>query len=258
MSMLDEIEHLMNDYIRWLKDKTLLRQINSDWVQLTTPHLDRHNDCLQLYIRKEGNGYLLTDDGYIINDLINSGCTLDRPKRQELLRTTLAGFGVQLIDNEQLFLKATPDNFALKKHNLIQAMLAVNDLFYLASPYIASLFYEDVINWLDCAEIRYTPKVKFAGKSGYDHMFDFVIPRSKWQPERIIQAINNPNKDTANTLIFKWIDTHETRSPETQLYAFLNDTSSSISPPVEEALINYNIKSVFWSERENAREALAA
>jgi len=25
-------------------------------------------------------------------------------------------------------------------------------------------------------EIRYTPSVKFTGKSGYDNLFDFVIP----------------------------------------------------------------------------------
>ena len=45
-------------------------------------------------------------------------------------------------------------------------MLAINDLFYLAVPVVASLFYEDVVAWLDLHEIRYTPKVKFTGKSG--------------------------------------------------------------------------------------------
>jgi hypothetical protein len=182
---------------------------------------------------------------------------LDSPKRQELLRTTLAGFGVQM-DGEQLLMKATPENFSLKKHNLIQAMLAVNDLFYLASPYVASLFYEDVTQWLDLADIRYTPKVKFTGKSGYDHMFDFVIPRSRQQPERIIQAISNPKKDSAEALVFKWLDTKETRAPESRLYAFLNDSTSVVSPSVVDALRNYDLEPVLWSQREQAREALAA
>ena len=83
---------------------------------------------------------------------------------------------------------ASPDNFALRKHNLVQAMLAVNDMFYLAVPMVASLFYEDVVAWLDLHDIRYTPKVKFTGKTGYDHLFDFVIPKSRRQPERIIQS----------------------------------------------------------------------
>jgi hypothetical protein len=257
MSVIDDVQKLMDDYTRWLRDKTVLRQIGGEWVQVTTPHLDRHNDQLQFYVRKENNGYVLTDDGYIINDLISSGCALDSPKRQELLKTTLAGFGVHL-EGDQLVLRATPDNFSLKKHNLIQAMLAVNDLFYLASPYVASLFYEDVTQWLDLADIRYTPKVKFTGKSGYDHMFDFVIPRSRKQPERIVQAISNPKKDAAEALVFKWLDTRETRPPESRLYAFLNDGMSTVSPSVVDALKNYDLEPVLWSQREQAREALAA
>ena len=55
---------------------------------------------------------------------------------------------------------ASAENFPLRKHNLIQAMLAVNDMFYLAEPVVKSLFYEDVIAWLEQNEIRYTPKVK--------------------------------------------------------------------------------------------------
>ncbi len=49
---------------------------------------------------------------------------------------------------------------------------------------VLSLFYEDVVTWLDLHEIRYTPKVKFTGKSGFDHLFDFVIPKSRSSPER--------------------------------------------------------------------------
>jgi hypothetical protein len=84
---------------------------------------------------------------------------------------TLNGFGVKL-NHEAIEVQATPENFPLRKHNLIQAMLAVNDLFYyLAKPIIESLFYEDVVAWLDANDIRYTPSVKFTGISGYDHHF---------------------------------------------------------------------------------------
>src|SRR5215472_10093916 len=56
-------------------------------------------------------------------------------------------------------------NFPVCKHNLIQAMLALNDLFYLAKPVVESLFFEDVVAWLDGNDVRYTPKVKFTGTS---------------------------------------------------------------------------------------------
>jgi hypothetical protein len=92
----DEIEVLLNNYYRWLKDKTNVKQIGNDWAQITTPHLDRHNDYLQIYVRKEKNKFILMDDGYIISDLKNSGCSIDSSKRQDLLKLTLSGFGVKL------------------------------------------------------------------------------------------------------------------------------------------------------------------
>lgn len=139
--MISEIQRLYDDYPVWLKDKTTFQQIN-EWVEITTPYLDRHNDCIQIYAKKHNSGYLLTDDGYTITDLQQSGCKLDSPKRQDLLKMTLNGFGVQLKQNA-LEIHAGIENFPLRKHSLIQAMLAVNDMFYLAVPMIASLFRED-------------------------------------------------------------------------------------------------------------------
>lgn len=254
--MIEEMQDLLDKYWAWLRDKTTLREIK-DWVEITTPYLDRHNDYLQIYAKRENGSLLLTDDGYVMEDLEQSGCKLDTPKRQQLLKMTLHGFGVQL-HGVELRVRATPENFAVRKHNLIQAMLAINDLFYLASPVVASLFLEDVTAWLDLSDIRYTPKVKFTGQSGYDHVFDFVIPKSRLQPERIIRAINHPDRDTAQALAFAWMDTREVRAVDARAYAFLNDTERAIAAAVLEALRSYDVTAVPWSRREEFREALAA
>jgi hypothetical protein len=253
-----EIEKLLNDYRAWLKDKTTLRQVNDSWVEITTPYLDRHNDALQIYARAENGGYVLTDDSYTIHDLEASGCSLNTEKRQDLLKVTLNGFGVRM-NREALEVRASPENFPVRKHNLMQAILAVNDLFYLAQPVVESLVLEDVIAWLDASGIRYTPKVKFTGTSGFDHLFDFVIPKSAGnQPERIAQAINRPTRDTAEAFIYKWSDTREVRPPESKAYAVLNDFEHSISPGVLDAFRNYQIRPVPWSRRVEVVTELAA
>jgi hypothetical protein len=95
-------------------------------------------------------------------------------------------------------------------------MLAVNDMFFLASPFVASLFLEDVAAWLDLHEIRYTEKVKFTGKTGFDHLFDFVIPKSKSQPERLLQAVNHANKEAAMKLVFSSGRTRKACVPRTR------------------------------------------
>lgn len=254
--MISEIQRLMDAYYVWLKDKSALRQINQ-WVEITTPYLDRHNDYIQIYVKQENGGFLLTDDGYTIDDLEQSGCKLESPKRQDLLKMTLNGFGVQL-DGKGLQVYASPENFALRKHNLVQAMLAVNDMFYLAMPTVASLFYEDVVAWLDFYDIRYTPKVKFTGKTGYDHLFDFVIPKSRQQPERIIQTITRPSRDTAQSVAFSWLDTKDVRLPNSRAYALLNDSEHTVSSTVMDALRSYEVQPVLWSQRDSVREELAA
>ena len=248
--MIQDMQALLDRYWVWLKDRTSLREIG-DWIEITTPYLDRHNDCLQIYARRANGGFVLTDDGYVLDDLEQSGCKMDSPKRQALFKTTLNGFGVQLEGNA-LEVRASADNFSLRKHNLVQAMLAVNDLFYLASPTIASLFHEDVVAWLDLSDIRYTPNVKFTGKSGYDHRFDFVIPKSRVQPERVLRAINRPNRDTAQATAFSWIDTREVRAPETRAYAILNDSEQAVSENVLDAMRSYDVNPIPWSARNES------
>jgi hypothetical protein len=257
MTMAQEIEKLLNDYRVWLRDKTTLRDVNGEWVEITTPYIDRHNDALQIYVRAENGGYVLTDDSYTIHDLEASGCNLHTERRQDLLTMTLNGFGVKL-QNEALEVHATAENFPLRKHSLIQAMLAVNDLFYLSKPIVESLFFEDVITWLEANDIRYTPKAKFTGVSGYDHLFDFVIPKSRTQPERILQAITRPTRDTALTFINAWGDTRQVRSPESKAYAVLNDTEQPVSASVIEAFRAYQIQPVPYSQRAEVIKDLAA
>lgn len=251
-----EIERLVENYWRWLRDKTALRSVNQ-WTEITTPYLDRHNDYLQIYVRPENGGYLLTDGGETLLDLEHSGFTLDSPKRQVILKTVINGFGIEE-NRKELQVHATTDNFALRKHNLIQSILAVHDMFYLAAPTVEALFFEDVEAWFDEVGIRYTPRVKFSGRTGFDHMFDFVIPKSKSKPERIIRAINNPNRNTAQNLIMAWVDTREVRPENSVSYAFLNDNERPISSGVTDALKNYRIQPVPWSRREDVREELAA
>ena len=252
-----EMQKLIDKYVQWLKDKSTLRQVDEEWVELTTPYLDRHNDYLQLYVSRTENGYRLTDDGYIISDLRSSGCDLETEKRRELLEMTLNVFGITL-DGDELITTASEDNYPIKKHNIIQAMLAVNDLFFLAQPIVRSLFLEDVTLWFDANSIRYVEQVKFTGKSGFDHHFDFAIPASNGNAERLIRTINKPTRDTASAMAFAWVDTREVRKPRTDAYAILNDAEATVSNTVTEALSNYGVKPLLWSTRENYLETLAA
>ena len=192
---------LVEAYVEWLRSKMSFREIEGV-CEITTPFVDRHNDHLQIYVKKEPSGGLtLTDDGYTIKDLCLSGCELNTEKRDEVLKSLLNGFGVKL-QGDELIVHATGNNFPQRKHNLLQAIISINDLFVLAAPTVASFFQEDVERYLRASEIRFTPSVKFTGKSGFDHHFEFVIPASKQKPERVLSAINRPDRQKVTFLIF--------------------------------------------------------
>lgn len=254
--MISDISKLMEQYQAWLKDRTALRAVGNA-VEITTPFLDRHNDYIQVYVRKSEDGYVITDDGETIEDLEMSGVFLNTPKRLELLNLTAAGFGVK-VDDKVISVKTSPERFPLAKHNLVQTIIAVNDLFFTARPIVASLFLEDVRSWLDEADVRFIPDASFIGKTGYTHKFHFAIPKSKLGPERFVQAINNPNKDAAENIVFAWMDTKETRPADSSAFAIINDKERSVPSGMEDALSSYGIVPVRWSNRGQSIERLAA
>jgi len=254
--MIDECKDLINAYIEWLRQRITIEEINGV-CEITTPFLDRHNDHLQIYVKKANGGFILTDDGHTITDLKLSGVEFTTEKRKRTLQSILNGFGIRLIEDE-LIVEANHDNLPQKKHNLIQAILSINDLFVMASPMVASIFREDVERYLQLNEVRYTPSVNFTGRSGFVHFFDFVIPASKVKPERILRVINRPNRQNITSLIFSWTDTKEVRPPNSTAYGVLNDTEQPVNPNLISALTEYNIKAFLWSRREDYIKELAA
>ena len=126
------------------------------------------------------------------------------------------------------------------------------------NPVSKNLFYDDVVGWLDKSEIRYVANAKFTGASGYDHLFQFSIPKSTQQPERILRTINRPTREQAQIAAFSWIDIREVRPEGARAYAILNDFGRKVSPNVLEAMQSYEVQPIVWSEREQVREELAA
>ncbi len=139
----------------------------------------------------------------------------------------------------------------------LKRLVLQTSMFYLATPTVLSLFKEDVQKWLEHSDIRFVPNIQFIGKTGYIHHFDFAIPGSRAAPERIIKAIGNPNKDAALAYVTSWIDTSDQRPPSSQALAFLNDSGRTVGAPVLDALRQYDISPVLWSQRETHRQALA-
>lgn len=246
-----DCQQVIAEYLKWIKDNTVTKAVEEGKVcSISTPFLDRHNDHLDIYLLKTNDNLKLTDNGYTIADLKMSGFEINTPKRESILKTALNGFGVKMNGNDELYVDANPQNIGQKKHYLLQAILAVNDLFNLAQETVYSLFKEDVELYFKSNDIIFSKDIKLTGKSGFDHNIDFLIPASKNKPERLIKAINTAKKDTVLSSIMAFNDINQTRETPTRNFVVYNDLEKQVSKDVIGALDNYAIKHIPWSHKE--------
>ncbi len=246
----------VEQYSNWIKDNTGIYQHPNNIIELTTPFLDSHNDALQIYIQDNGSGDLrLSDGGYILSDLEMSGVTLSTKNRDRIMREMISSFGVLLSDQNDLYIFASPDNFAQKKHCLVQAMLAMSDMYILSRGTIKEVFKDDVRNFFDQHEIRYTANIIMKGRSGFEHSIDFVIPRSRTQPERLIQTFNKPTQSTVQSFLFGLNELKEVRKEKFRTYIF---SKENVSKTVGNALKEYNSNIITWDNREQFLSELIA
>ena len=248
-----------NDYIALLKQRTIEYKINDNIYRITTPLLDRNNDAIEIYVIKDANQLTITDDGYIVNDLISSGLNFKKDTiRHKYLKTILANHGVEIGKSNDLFVKTTPKNYAIKMHMLTQCMSKISDLFVLNKPSVISLFNEDIKDFLDNNDIRFIENPLFIGKSRLTTQYDFAIPSTKKAPERIIKATGNINLNFARTTMFGWQDTKETRDKNSTLYLIFDDRNKKASEDIHMALDSYDINLVSWTNIDSYKNELSA
>ena len=246
-------------YVNWIRGSMQEKQISNNVFRITTPFLDRNNDHVEVYVIKGAdNSFKITDDGATIGELVFSGFSFKgSQKREDALNAILASHGVSLDANDEMYVEANSSDYAAKKHMLTQCMIKVSDMFALSQSNVKSFFLEDVRNFFDANNIRYTEGPSFVGKSKLVNNFDFVIPHYKDAPERIIRAANEIRIDYAKSMIFAWEDIKDQR-PYSALYAFINDENKEPTKEVIHALDEYGIRHIPWSGRDKYIKELSA
>ncbi len=245
------VEH-MQQYFNWVKQKTTVFQgHNSDWMVIETPLIGAFNDKITLYAKQEAQGITLSDDGETLRNLELSGAAIGRsPQRKEILGRILANYGVKL-SQEELRVHAGPTNFPQSKHNLLQAILEINDLHILAKHHVASVFREDVMGYLDEQQILYTPQFIARGNTGLEFTFDFQIAGRT--EEKILHSFNSLNKQNVTTFLYGLEDIRESREKTTRKklrsLALVNDVEREIDPQYTDALTVKGADLIYWSAR---------
>lgn len=246
------INDLVDSYYTWLKDNTILTDVG-EYTKITTPFMDRHNDCIELYIKQLENGdFLITDDGYTIDDLDMCGFSFNTPKRKELLDNILYTYHIKN-DSGVLSTICNKSNFPHKKHFFIQSIISINDLYHVNKNNVTSLFLDDVSNFFDENNIYYNSNMKVSGRSGFDHNLDFALApiKKKSIPEAFIKVLNSPNKSNTENILFAWNDIKDSRQNKSDMFVILNDVENKVKPDIITALKSYEIKPLLWSDKKD-------
>lgn len=246
------MQQLIDSYYCWLKENTLLNQVG-EYTEVTTPFLDMHNDCIYFYMKLiDNNNVFLTDDGYVLNDLESCGFNFKSKRRKELLNNIMLNYHLVLDKDNCITTTTSISNFPHRKHFYIQGIMAINDLYTLNKSNISSIFAEDFANFMDNNDMFYNENLKLTGKSGFDHNIDYVLPglKSKNIPERYLKVINNPTKSNTESVLFTWDDIKNTRRKTNDMYVILNDVDNTIKSDIITAYESYDIKPLFWSDKD--------
>jgi len=250
------LSKFVDEYLRWLKNSITEKELEN-CIEITTPFLDRHNDWIQIYIEEKNDNIYLTDDGYTIEDLITCGCDITTPTRKKLLQRIVNGYGIKISDDNELYTNTTPSFFPQKKHALIQCMMAINDLYMTSRSNTISIFADEIKDFFNEKNVIYSQDVSFVGQTGFNHKFDFLVPKIKDKKETIIKSINSPTKDKVLLTLFQWEDTQKTRADDSQLIIFLND-NKKIPGNIIESCNSYKTIPIPWGKRDSSLKYLSS
>lgn len=244
-----DIQDYIDQYIKWLKNGFTFQKMG-EYFEITTPFLDPNNDSIQIYVKKNNNTIYFSDDCHYMNTLLSYGLKLT-PKRKNQIVSLLNQYGVQLNDKE-LIMKADETDYPQRKHMFIQAILRLSDMYFTSRTKTSSLFTEDVSDYFEKNEIYCSENIQILGKTGFLHKYDFIIQRSKNKPERLCMAMNTPNRNYMNSILFSWDDTRQTRRMDSQLIVIMND-ENKIPAGVEKGFQNYDVQTIKWSARNDPK-----
>lgn len=243
---IEDARKFIGAYARFV-ERNMVPTQQGEAVCISTPMLNRNNDCMNVYLGDdERGGYVITDLGETISDLELSGFAVTA-QRESKLEALLAGYAVERQDGE-LFVKATQADLPMKMNMLLQAMASVDDMFLLSQESVRNLFADDVGAWMLDNGVSYVPGPSFPGRSGLSYKFDYAIGQNKDNPMRLIKTVNNPGKQGVQNALFGWEDVKASRT-ECEGYVFLNSKntkSGAVSSEVVRACENYGLTPVIW------------
>jgi hypothetical protein len=144
------VEAIQTDFRRKVGETVRLGEEGVDRYRVFTPFLFEDGDHLAIVIRREGEHWVLTDEGHtymhLTYDLDEKD--LQRGTRQKIIANALSVFSVDDQDGE-LRLKVPEERYGDALFSFVQALLKVSDVTFLSRERVKSTFMEDFHSFME-------------------------------------------------------------------------------------------------------------
>lgn len=135
---------ISNEFKEKVSEAVRLHEEGMDRYRVFTPFTFDDGDYYSIVLKKNGKGWILTDEGHTFMHLSYEMdmSVLDKGKRLELLDSVLSGFGITESDGSlEMYFKPGDAGNAL--YSYLQALTKITDLNYLSREIVRSTFLED-------------------------------------------------------------------------------------------------------------------
>jgi len=152
-------EHIANDFKEKVSEAVRLQEEGMNRYRVFTPFTFDDGDYFSIVLQKNGNGWLLSDEGHTFMHMSYEMdmAALERGNRAELLDSVLNNFGISESDGS-LEIRFEADEAGNALYTYLQALTKITDLSYLNREIVNSTFIEDFKQTMEdeLPEGRYT------------------------------------------------------------------------------------------------------
>jgi len=250
---MEQIKDLIKSYYKWLEEKTDIQEIEGEnTILIGTPFENFMGDYIDIYVRTKGNSIEIFDNGETLESLEFIGIDIKKSKkRRETIEYILATYGLKIKDSN-IYIETDIKNFPRAKHRILQGILQINDMYLLTKQKVASVFKEDVREFLeDELNLPIVEDIEIVGKSGLPHHIDFIYSYKK--REVLIKASNSLNQMLLKSYLYTWRDIKDIREKKkiVKNLIIINDENKEVKEEFLEAIKKENSHYLLWSERNN-------
>jgi len=246
----------VHNYLNWLDKKFVIECKDDSFCHIITPFLRQDNDHIEVFIEKEGDNIVLTDDGATFEYLYLSGIDLNSPTRKNYVfsisnRTQCIFDGYEI----KCYIESL-DDFGIRFNNFINSIMSISNLTYTANPRGKATFKDDVIDMFASWKINYNSQ--FINGYTKEHHFDFVIMKKKIIiVEPISTASVSYGIKLAESLAFKFNDIRKNNITFIGV-SLVNDREDIWTPEILTTLEKNSDEMVSWSNRNRIKDIIAA